>query len=361
MQTPWVNIAYLFLLVLMAVTGYFGFTSNEEPEAWLLWVHGIGAYSLIVLMLFKGGVILDAWRRKKRWTWPRVIFALTLVLLFLTTIAGMLWTFAGPLYLGGFSLVSIHIYLAIPLLLFMAWHAWRMRFIWRVPGALGRRLFLGSLAGALAGLTLWRGSGAVSAAREWPGSVRRFTGSYETGSYTTSFPSVSWIADRPSPVDDASWQLRVEGVVTNPLLLDYSALLNLPQIEMPATLDCTGGWYTKQMWRGVLVGDLLDRAGLSERAASVTFEAVSGYKRRFDLDVARFYLLAVGTVTGAEAGAGVRAAGDGSGLFEKLSHGHGYPVRLVAPDRRGVEWVKWVSVLRVNETSAIWQMPLPIQ
>lgn len=361
MQTPWVNIAYLLLLAMMAVTGYFGFTSNEEPEAWLLWLHGIGAYSLIVLMLFKGGVIFDAWRRKKRWTWSRVVFALTLALLILTTVAGMLWTFVGPIYLGGFSLVSIHMYVAIPLLLFMGWHAWRMRFIWRVPGAVGRRLFLGTLGGAVAGLALWRTAGVVSAAREWPGSQRRFTGSFERGSFTTSFPSVSWIADRPAPVDVSSWQLRIEGAVAQPIVLDYAALNALTLVEIPGTLDCTGGWYTQQMWRGVLVADLLDMAGLTDRAVSVTFEAVSGYKRRFDLEAARLYMLAVGTITGAEAGAGLRIAGTGSGLFETLSHGHGYPVRLVAPDRRGVEWVKWIGTMRVNETSALWQMPLPIQ
>ncbi len=361
MQTPWVNIAYLLLLLMMAVTGYFGFTSNEEPQAWLLWLHGIGAYALIVLMLFKGGVIFDAWRRKKRWTWPRVLFAFTLVLLILTTVAGLLWTTVGPLYVGGFSLVSIHMYLAVPLLIFMGWHAWRMRFIWSVPGAVGRRLFLGSLAGTVAGLALWRTVGAVAATREWPGSVRRFTGSFETASYTTGFPSVSWIADRPDPVDIATWQLQVDGAVVNPLVFDYRSLATLPLIEMPATLDCTGGWYTQQMWRGVLVGDVLEMAGVTDRAASVTFEAVSGYKRRFDLDTATLYLLAIGTITGAEAGAPVRPAGQGSGLFETLSHGHGYPVRLVAPDRRGVEWVKWVRVVRVNETNALWQMPLPIQ
>ncbi|TMD59944.1 MAG: sulfite oxidase, partial [Chloroflexi bacterium] len=28
---------------------------------------------------------------------------------------------------------------------------------------------------------------------------------------------------------------------------------------------------------------------------------------------------------------------------ETLSPAHGYPVRLVAPGRRGFQWVKWVS------------------
>ena len=44
-----------------------------------------------------------------------------------------------------------------------------------------------------------------------------------------------------------------------------------------------------------------------------------------------------------------------------LSDGHGFPVRLVAPDRRGVEWVKWIARIEVNETSHLWQPPLPLQ
>ena len=50
------------------------------------------------------------------------------------------------------------------------------------------------------------------------------------------------------------------------------------------------------------------------------------------------------------------------GVVERpLTQGHGFPVRLVAPDHRGVEWVKWVTEIRINATSKIWQSPLPLQ
>ena len=44
-----------------------------------------------------------------------------------------------------------------------------------------------------------------------------------------------------------------------------------------------------------------------------------------------------------------------------LTAGHGYPARLVAPGRRGVEWVKWLAVIRLNETGPHQQSPLPLQ
>ena len=45
------------------------------------------------------------------------------------------------------------------------------------------------------------------------------------------------------------------------------------------------------------------------------------------------------------------------GVMEALSDRY----YLVAPDQRGVEWVKWITHLRLNRTSKIWQLPLPLE
>lgn len=350
MRTPWVNILLLFLVTLQGVTGYLGMVNNLESRAWIIWLHGIGAYGLVLILYFKAAIIFDTWRRKNRWTFHRIAFIGLLVFLIPTLISGLLWTFMGPIYLGGFSLISIHIYLAIPLMVLTFWHAWQLRFIRRVPGALGRRLFLGTGVISLFGFLIW---GSTNQLKTWTGlngSRRRFTGSYEVGSFMADFPTVSWIADRPPPVNLEHWELRIDGFIDHPKHFPYDELRNLPQTEITSVLDCTGGWYTIQRWRGVRVGDLLDLVRLRPEAQSITFEAFSGYKRRFDIIQAQEYILALGTLSGEE--------GDD---FVPLSHGHGFPLRLVATDRRGLEWVKWVSVLRVNETSQAWQSPLPLQ
>jgi DMSO/TMAO reductase YedYZ molybdopterin-dependent catalytic subunit len=44
-----------------------------------------------------------------------------------------------------------------------------------------------------------------------------------------------------------------------------------------------------------------------------------------------------------------------------LSHGHGAPARLVVPDHRGFDWVKWVVRVTVNDSGDFWQPPLPLQ
>ena len=86
-----------------------------------------------------------------------------------------------------------------------------------------------------------------------------------------------------------------------------------PTSARAATLDCTGGWYTEQEWRGVPLATLLDRAGADRRAGSVRVVGVTGYARRFSLDHARHLLLAT------------HVAG------EPLDHGHGAPAGSSCP------------------------------
>jgi DMSO/TMAO reductase YedYZ molybdopterin-dependent catalytic subunit len=78
-------------------------------------------------------------------------------------------------------------------------------------------------------------------------------------------------------------------------------------------------------------------------ARCVEVVSVTGYRRRFPIGSARHLLLAT------------HAAG------EPLSAGHGAPLRLVAPGRRGFWWVKWVTEVRVLAEPAWWQPPFPPQ
>jgi hypothetical protein len=343
MRFPWANTALLILLAIQLVSGLIGFVNGFATRAWVLWLHGAGAYALVLLLFWKGGVIWETMRRRKTWTRSRIGFLFLLILLLITLLLGLVWSLYGPQYLFGFSFLSLHIYLAIPLMILLAVHAWRMRWIWRLPDSRDRRTFLRTGLVGITGAAFWWLSGRVATATPLTNDEQRFTGSYETGSFTGRFPVTSWIADNPAPVQPEGWQLTVAGAVAKTAQLSYAQVLELADTQIEATLDCTGGFYTTQLWRGIPLDNLLNQAGIKDRARSISVLSITGYQRRFTIPHARQLLLAT------------HVAG------EPLTHGHGFPLRLVVPTGRGYTWVKWVTRLQVHTTSAIWQPPLPLQ
>jgi DMSO/TMAO reductase YedYZ molybdopterin-dependent catalytic subunit len=142
------------------------------------------------------------------------------------------------------------------------------------------------------------------------------------------FPTTSWVADNPHPIDPAGYRLEIAGLVSRNLALPLAALPL--EDELAATLDCTGGFYSTQRWRGVQLGRLLDLAGLDADAHHVSVASITGYRWSFGLDRARTLLLA-------------SAVGG-----QPLDHGHGAPLRLVVPGARGFQWVKWVTRVEVR-------------
>lgn len=137
---------------------------------------------------------------------------------------------------------------------------------------------------------------------------------------------------RPDDTDPASWDLRVNG---DRLAIDALRARCRPVV---ATLDCTGGWWSEQSWDAIALSALLP----ANSGRSVRVESATGYARHFPIgDIDDIYL-AVGY------------AG------ESLRPGHGAPVRLVVPGRRGPEWIKWVTRIDVSDRFAWMQLPLPV-
>jgi hypothetical protein len=198
----------------------------------------------------------------------------------------------------------------------------------------GRRTFLRSGALALGAAALWSGWEAAVAVAGWPGARRRFTGSHERGSGSPEgMPVAQWLDDRVLRIDAAGYRLATPaGDMT---LRD---LEGLPLDDLEATLDCTSGWYSTQSWQGVR----LDRLITPGEARSVRVISTTGYRRRFPIgDLPHLWLA-------------TRLGG------APLSPGHGFPVRLVAPGRRGYWWVKWVERIELSALPSWLQLPFPL-
>jgi Oxidoreductase molybdopterin binding domain len=134
---------------------------------------------------------------------------------------------------------------------------------------------------------------------------------------------------------DPGYRLVIEGAVRRPLSFTRADLLARPQRRATLPIACVEGWSASAEWGGVPVRDLLALAGAREDA-EVTVES---------LQPSGLYRASVLTAN---------QAADADTLLaltlwgEALDIDHGFPVRLVGPNRPGVAQTKWVHRLVVH-------------
>lgn len=342
-QPRLVDWSILAFVTVAVATGVLSLTLGH-PRTWLVfWVHGVAGLVLAALLGFK----LRRVRRRLtgRWTRTVALSAATATVAVAALATGVYWVLGGNFTVFLWNAMNVHVLfglLVVPLALAHLWTRFRPLRRRDVEGRRDALRYAGMLVG---GALLWRGQDALNRALDTAGADRRFTGSKPVEG--DEFPVTSWVADDPEPIDRDDWTLTVGGRVEDPIEFDYGDLIPTddggpPAIEREAVLDCTSGWYTVQEWEGVRIGELLAAAGAEEDARFVRVVSVTGYRWSLPLAEARDALLAT-----AVAG-------------EPLSHGHGAPARLVAPGRRGFQWVKWVERIEVRSRSdpAQWLVTL---
>ena len=341
MKYPWANTLLLVLIAVELVSGFFGLVSGSPDEAIFILAHRISGWGIIAVLVWKLANVVRSLRWPRSAT-PRIASIVLAIALTATLALGFVWSFVGPISFWLFSGVSWHIYIGGALVPILVWHAlyhtrgFPLRF-WA-----DRRTFLRFAGLTIVGIALWRAGEVAASIGGLSGASRRFTGSYEATSYSgNAFPLTSWLNDNPRRIHEEEWQLNIGGAVANPVSLKYEDLS--PNKELTATIDCTGGWHSTQIWSGTPLSDLLETVNPIGDAASVTVRSVTGYYRKFSMREANSYIIA--THVGGET----------------LSHGHGFPARLVAHDKRGFEWVKWITEIEVNRTGKWLQPPLPLQ
>ncbi len=132
-----------------------------------------------------------------------------------------------------------------------------------------------------------------------------------------------------------TWRLQVTGAVGRPRTFTLAELKALPQHEAELPIACVEGWSASAHWRGVAVRDLLALADAPDDA-EVTVHSLqrNGRYRRSELN--HLHAADRDTLVALEL--------DG----EPLHLDHGYPARLIGPNRPGVAQTKWLSELEVH-------------
>ena len=324
--TDW-SLALAALLALL--TGLISLVSGHLGDWVIFALHGVAGFWLLLLLW---GKLRRVWPRLvhlRRWDRRTLLGLLALLVVLLALGAGIWWVAGGELYFAGFNLLNWHITLGFAIAAAILLHMFARAKRLRKRDIVGRRRALHFGALLLGGVAFWPAQQFAQRVLHLPGAKRRFTGSYESGSFAgNAFPTSSWVADAPRPFDAQSWRLSTGGAIVRPRDFSYEELVAAGD-ELEATLDCTGGFYSTQRWRGISIGRLLDQIVPHTGASYVSFVSVTSYRWSLPLEEARAALLA--THSGEEA----------------LSHEHGFPLRLIAPGRRGFEWVKWITCVEV--------------
>ncbi|MEV6846261.1 molybdopterin-dependent oxidoreductase [Actinoplanes sp. NPDC051411] len=135
---------------------------------------------------------------------------------------------------------------------------------------------------------------------------------------------------------DPAYTLTVTGPA-GPVRLDLAALNALPQYTVVLPIACVEGWSASGTWTGVRLRDLVEMVGADPGRAHVLVESLQAGGHYGSstveppLTADSFTLIAL------------RLRG------EVLHLDHGYPARLIAPNRPGVLQTKWVGRLTVRE------------
>jgi DMSO/TMAO reductase YedYZ molybdopterin-dependent catalytic subunit len=161
-------------------------------------------------------------------------------------------------------------------------------------------------------------------------------------------------------VSPASWELRIHGMVDNPMTISFNELMKRPMIDHDVTLTCVsesigGNYIGNARWQGTLLADLLKQAGIQKGADQIVMRDVNGMNLGVAADPVmdgRAALLAVG-MNG-----------------QPLPQEHGFPVRVVVPGLYGfVSACKWVVDMELTTFGAFsaywvqrgWSQQAPIK
>ncbi len=128
-------------------------------------------------------------------------------------------------------------------------------------------------------------------------------------------------------VDLKKYRLKIDGLVRHPLSFTYDQLKSFPHQKRLITVHCVEGWKVVVLWEGIPISEFTARAGVEPGANVVIFHALDGYTTSLDLK----------TVSGKN----LILADSANGI--PLPARLGFPFILVAEDKWGYKWARWIE------------------
>lgn len=146
----------------------------------------------------------------------------------------------------------------------------------------------------------------------------------------------------PQYVDTENYMLEVLGLVETPLSLSYDEVLAYQSYTKPVILHCVEGWDASVLWEGVLLKDIFADAVIADGANTVIFYAYDNYSSSLPLD----YIIENNIMIAYKIN------------NQTLPPENGFPFQLVAEDKWGYKWVKWITRIELSndpEYKGYWE------
>jgi DMSO/TMAO reductase YedYZ molybdopterin-dependent catalytic subunit len=144
-------------------------------------------------------------------------------------------------------------------------------------------------------------------------------------------------------IDLKLWRLVIDGLVENPVTLDWQGFQDLPQSDSTSDIHCVTAWSRyDNRWRGVLVSDLLALVRPKPEARFVLFQSYDTYTTNLPLD--EFAVADALLATHWES--------------EPLTVEHGGPLRVVVPQLyfwKSAKWVKRIT-FAAEDQPGFWEV-----
>ena len=134
-------------------------------------------------------------------------------------------------------------------------------------------------------------------------------------------------------IDIDAYTLTIDGLIEQPVALSYDEVLDNQKYTKVVTLHCVEGWSVDILWEGILLADLFEAVDVQESADAVIFHSEDGYSTALPLQTImdRQLMLAYKM----------------NGVV--LPPERGFPFQLVAEDKLGYKWIKWITRIELSD------------
>lgn len=138
----------------------------------------------------------------------------------------------------------------------------------------------------------------------------------------------------PQKISVDDYRLEISGLILRGQSFSYQEILEkFSSYKKVVTLHCVEGWDATILWEGILVSDLIKEAGVNPAANTIIFYAQDGYSTSFPLP----YIMEKPII-----------------MAHKMNNltlpaERGFPFQLVAEDKWGYKWIKWITRIELSD------------